>query len=195
LSNVSGSVDRAVLRLYPVSVAGAGHVNAVALVDQHSWSETTLTWNSRPSSGGMLASWTPVEGKPVEVDVTDAVRKALASGKQLSLRIYAPSKGGGQDIAHYGSKEDNNASLRPALVLASSSSGAVEGPEYAGNEGATLYPVADTYVRDGSYATKNFDREALVVKNSTSSYTRESFVRFNLSNVSGSVDRAVLRLY
>ena len=162
LSNVSGSVDRAVLRLYPVSVAGAGHVNAVALVDQHSWSETTLTWNSRPSSGGMLASWTPVEGKPVEVDVTDAVRKALSSGKQLSLRIYAPSKGGGQDIAHYGSKEDNNTSRRPALVLSSSGGNAIEAPEYSGTDGGLIAKVTasshDGNVPansiDGSYSTR-----------------------------------------
>ncbi|OCT11360.1 hypothetical protein A8709_06715 [Paenibacillus pectinilyticus] len=43
---------------------------------------------------------------------------------------------------------------------------------------------ADTYVRDGTYATQNFGTTAsIVVKNDGTSYARQSYVRFDLSSI------------
>lgn len=60
----------------------------------------------------------------------------------------------------------------------------------------TLMPVADAYVRNGSYATINYGSDtALTVKSSPSAgFTRYSYLKFSLNNVS-SVSSAVLRLY
>jgi hypothetical protein len=49
-----------------------------------------------------------------------------------------------------------------------------------------LYPEADAYVRDGSYADRNFGRETtLAAKNDLANYRSESYVRFNLAGMAG----------
>jgi mannose/cellobiose epimerase-like protein (N-acyl-D-glucosamine 2-epimerase family) len=64
------------------------------------------------------------------------------------------------------------------------------------NQPVTVRASADAYVRDGSYATTNFGGATeLTMKNhSAPGYTRESYLRFSLSEVP-SVGSAVLRLY
>jgi hyaluronate lyase len=60
----------------------------------------------------------------------------------------------------------------------------------------TLAPVADAYVRDGSYAATNYGSDAaLVVKNDASGYARRSFVKFDLSGLAAAPRRAVLWVY
>ena len=61
----------------------------------------------------------------------------------------------------------------------------------------SLVPVADTFVRDGTFANDNYgqDTTLLVKKNATVSYTRFAFLRFNLSTVAlTNFDRAFLEL-
>jgi len=60
-----------------------------------------------------------------------------------------------------------------------------------------LAPVADAYVRDGSYAGTNFGTATtLVVKNTTAAgNNRISYLRFPLTGVNGTVSSAKLRLY
>jgi hypothetical protein len=59
-----------------------------------------------------------------------------------------------------------------------------------------LPPVADAFVRNGSYAAKNYGGDpSLDVKTATTSgYTRSSYLKFSLSNVS-SISSAKLRIY
>lgn len=60
----------------------------------------------------------------------------------------------------------------------------------------TLLPVADAFVRNGSYAGTNYGRDtSLVVKSSSSSgYSRSSFLKFSLDNVNN-ISSAKLRIY
>jgi hyaluronate lyase len=62
-----------------------------------------------------------------------------------------------------------------------------------------LAPAADTYVRDGSYASKNFGADtSLVVKRTGTvgnGYNRIAYLRFDLSGVTRPVERAVLWVY
>jgi photosystem II stability/assembly factor-like uncharacterized protein len=62
---------------------------------------------------------------------------------------------------------------------------------------ATFTPVADAYVRNGTYASTNYGTATtLVVKNDGTSYYRESYLRFDFSNFTGtSVANAKLKLY
>ncbi len=64
------------------------------------------------------------------------------------------------------------------------------------SQSTTVSPLADAFVRNGSYAATNYGRNtSLVVKGSTASgYTRTSYLKFSLSNVS-SVSSAKLRIY
>jgi hypothetical protein len=55
--------------------------------------------------------------------------------------------------------------------------------------------VADTYVQDGAAANQSFGSSpSLVMKNSGPGYNRESFMRFNLTAVSGTILSASLQL-
>ncbi|WP_217603345.1 polysaccharide lyase family 8 super-sandwich domain-containing protein [Chitinophaga sp. GbtcB8] len=60
----------------------------------------------------------------------------------------------------------------------------------------SLLPVADAYVRDGSYAGTNYGTAtSLVVKNDAVDYARQSYLRFDLRSVTRPVSNAKLRLY
>ena len=58
-----------------------------------------------------------------------------------------------------------------------------------------LLPVADTFVRDGTFASSNYGADTILnVKQSTTGFTRESFVRFALPWFPGALADAQLRL-
>lgn len=60
---------------------------------------------------------------------------------------------------------------------------------------ATLSPIADAFVRDGTYAANNYGSATnLDMKKSSTSYNRITFLKFDLTGVS-SVSSAKLRLY
>jgi hypothetical protein len=58
-----------------------------------------------------------------------------------------------------------------------------------------LAPLADAYVRDGSFASSNFGADTnLTVKQSTTDFTRETFLRFALPSYPGTLVSAQLLL-
>ncbi|KAA5824805.1 DNRLRE domain-containing protein [Algibacter amylolyticus] len=67
--------------------------------------------------------------------------------------------------------------------------------KYLESSSLELEPVADSYVRDGDYANENYgDANELINKQGNSSFTRESFLKFDLSSVSGTVVSAKLKM-
>jgi len=60
----------------------------------------------------------------------------------------------------------------------------------------TVPALADAYIRNGTYAAKNYGTDtSLIIKGSTSSgYIRKTYLKFSLDSVK-SVNRAILRLY
>ncbi len=66
----------------------------------------------------------------------------------------------------------------------------------AGNT-VTLNPVADAYVRSGSYRTANFGSSGVleVKEEENADNNRRAHLKFDLSSVAGTVERATLRLY
>lgn len=59
----------------------------------------------------------------------------------------------------------------------------------------SVEPTADTYIRDGTYASTNYGANtALVTKKSTSGYNRESYLKFDLSALSAPVSKATVHL-
>jgi hypothetical protein len=115
LSGIKGKVSEATVRLVPVYV-GQPIVNAVALVADNRWGETTITWDTKPPSEPAFARWTVQEGKAVEFDVTPQVQAALAGDKKLSLRVFAPERRRGSAFVEYGSRR-GDAESRPQLLV------------------------------------------------------------------------------
>ena len=60
--------------------------------------------------------------------------------------------------------------------------------------GTVLSPIADAFVQNGSYTDSNFGWSASLVCKTDSTMTRESYLRFDLSSLSGTIAHAVLRL-
>jgi hypothetical protein len=80
-----------------------------------------------------------------------------------------------------------DASARVVVVLADDDATLAE----------ALFPVADTYVRDGSFGNDNYglDPAVLLKKNAVAGYSRRAFLRCDLSSaVLGNFDRAFLEL-
>jgi hypothetical protein len=115
LSGVKGKVSEAIVRLVPVHV-GLPVENAAAVVADSQWRENTITWDTKPFSGGAFATWTPQERKPIEFDVSRLVQEALAGDKMLSLRIFAPRRKRGNSEVQYGSRK-GDAESRPQLLI------------------------------------------------------------------------------
>jgi hypothetical protein len=115
LARVKGNVNKATVRLMPVKL-GQPLVNAAAFVPDNRWAETTITWDTKPTSGEAFVSWTAELEKAVEFDVTGLVQQALAGDKQLSLRIFAPQLTRGNSYVQYGSRK-GGFEARPELRL------------------------------------------------------------------------------
>lgn len=68
-------------------------------------------------------------------------------------------------------------------------------PNAAPNPHVTLGDVADSYVRDGTYANTNYGTATtLVVKNDGTGYNRKTFIKFDLSSITGTITSAKVTL-
>jgi hypothetical protein len=114
LSGVTRSPVAASLRLSPLSVSTAG-IHAVHAVEPGSWTESGITWNNRPQPATPSAStWLPVLSTRTSSDVLSAVLARGGSALGFNVTTMAPTFDG---FVNYASRENPDASLRPALDL------------------------------------------------------------------------------
>ncbi len=200
LSGVAGDVSGAHLLLHVASFSKPeGIRHQAALVDDHTWGEKTLRWENRPSAGAGIASWAPSKDAPVRIDVGDEVRAALKGEKNLSMRISAVAEAAGW--VNYGSREAE-AGKQPALVLITSpkkpDAPARDGPAPKRHADGTwlLEPAADALVGAGEDAGKNYgNHPTLMVARDGKEITYRTYMRFDLSGITGPVASAELRLF
>jgi hypothetical protein len=175
VAGVTGPVGRARLRLYATNPTGNGP--ALYRTDPGlAWTEAGITWNTRPArSGGAVDNIGKVSsGRYIEYDVTGAV----PGDGTYTFNLVAEASDG----ADFNSREA--AANRPQLV--------VETGTPAPPGAATFGPDADAKVVKGSPNT-NFG--AATALEADSSPATESFLRFTVAGVTGTVTRARLRLY
>jgi hypothetical protein len=112
LPTLPATTESVKLRLYQeTSAAGSSDIR-VKLVDDDTWQETTITSNNAPSpTGDYLATWSPVEGTFVELDITTAVQQQTDG--ELSLYIDTA----GNYLNTIASREAIDESRRPTLVV------------------------------------------------------------------------------
>ena len=109
---------RATLQLTPGYASFAG-VQAIAVVTNNAWQESSLTWSNKPESGAPLAAWTPLAGVSVQVPLTVALSDLLNShGTWLSLRLFG-TNATADGLVYYGARE-GGAGLAPQLNIVSS---------------------------------------------------------------------------
>jgi hypothetical protein len=143
LGSVPGLVTSAEIAMHRSNVTSAdGSGGDAFLVPDSSWSETTLTWNSRPAvAGGSLARVSPVPDYDWYTwDVTAAVT-GLGVHSFAIVPTAADTNG-----AHFFSKE-GSPTLRPELrveyvVVDADADGYPAGPD-CNDASATVHPGAD----------------------------------------------------
>ncbi|RKH68983.1 CBM96 family carbohydrate-binding protein [Corallococcus aberystwythensis] len=187
LSSVPAGAHIASVRLEALSYEGssAGGDGSVYahLVPDDTWSETGMTWNTRPAvSGSDLGSWwlwnansTP---KPLQLGVNfdpklqAPVQQALDSDGLISFRLRSP---GYHTV--YRSREYSVASERPRLVVSYFEPGDPQVTSHL--EAASFFPVADTSVwRSNPNATAGASMSLTVNRADA-----ETFLRFNLASL------------
>ncbi|NMO14250.1 DNRLRE domain-containing protein [Pyxidicoccus fallax] len=162
------------------SAGGDGSVYA-HLVPDDTWSETGMTWNTRPPvNGSDLGSWwlwnpntTP---KPLQLGVNfdpklkAPVQQALDSDGLISFRLMSPGY-----HTMYRSREYGVASERPRLVISYFEPG---DPQVTSElQAASFFPVADASVLMSSPDANSGASMSLTVDRDGA----ETFLRFNLA--------------
>ncbi|WKN44032.1 CBM96 family carbohydrate-binding protein [Tunicatimonas pelagia] len=156
----------------------------IAFVADDSWDESQITWNTKPAGStnvGRLIVGSDDEGIKKVIDVTDLVQNARAANGdgKVSFVLTMPSSVDATVI--FGSKE----SAAPAALEVIRASSSVR---------RSTPPVADAFVRGGSFSQDNYGQETeLVVKKvADNTFSRYSYLRFSLDDIRGEVDFAQL---
>lgn len=181
LSNLGTDIQKATLNLHVAAIGGESVINRqiqLREVNNDSWLEDGITWSNQPSVGNIIATKIITGddvGSTIVWDLKDFLLQEVSGDKVMSLALVQPSGVGA--VVLFSSKEGMSA---PELNITYNT--------------VNLAPVADAYVRAGSFASDNFGNESvLVVKESEDSeFDRISYLKFN---VSGSVGSAFLKLY
>ena len=116
VSQLAG-IESAQLRLVPVSNAtDAATTFAYEFVPSDTWSETAVTWNTKPASTTpALATLTGYTvAVPVRIDVSSRAKTEAAGDGLLSLRIRS-TVAGSNKVVGFASREHTDTTLRPRL--------------------------------------------------------------------------------
>jgi len=148
------------------------------------WSETGLTWNNAPAGSTFIGSInaSSTAGVWYELDVTGYVNSNM-SDKQAAFLLVNEGASSSKGDVQFSTREA--AAHAPELVISPAAAA------------FTIHPVADAYVRDGSYASTNFGADSvLFVKSDAAGYARKSYLKYDYASFGGSsASSAKLRLY
>ncbi|RTZ23857.1 CBM96 family carbohydrate-binding protein [Vibrio penaeicida] len=143
-------------------------------VDDQAWEESSVTANSAPNSGDQIAAETNNNGV-FRWDISQVLRDASSQGRAtISIKLLVANSGQSNWIT-FNSKE----STETGPVINIDYDPIVE----------QVNVVEDAYIQGGSSANTNFGQDArLIVKldPNSSSYTRESVLKFPISHLNSS---------
>ncbi len=180
-------------------VGGAHHQddNAVTQKTIEAYDETTNTWTKladMPTARDHISSSVIVAGDRILVlggETSHNVKSSLVSAFSPATNTWAEltplptSKSAGVAVF-----------LKGNVFYTCGNFSKTNYKGIPGSQNITLSPQADAFVRNGSFASTNYGKDtSLIVKGATASgYTRSSYLKFSLSNISN-VSSAKLRIY
>lgn len=176
-------ISKATLRVYGANVTDADILSmSVFGINTDAWTESGITWNNAPTDSTSALSAVDVrdESRYYELDVTDYVKAQFDSDKVVSLMLYNNNAANTNAVLRFNSKE--HAQNRPQLVIVTA---------------APVGPLADAFVRNGTYANTNYgSNDSLNVKAvpSPTGLTRNAYLKFPLSGF-GKIKKAKLRIF
>lgn len=183
------NVNHAILRLYGKNTESTATINLSAFaLNNDTWTEKAITWSNAPApqTPSIGSFGVNDQSKYYELDVTKFVRNELAGDKIVSF-VIKDTANLNKNVA-FNSKENQN--FRPQLLIIpdSVSQTVAASPK-------TFTPLADAYIRNGSYAAINYGTDtSLPVKGAASGYARASYLKFSLDSVRN-VTSAKVRVY
>lgn len=137
-----GAISTAELRMKPSSVETGVNNNVVFMkLYDDSWSESTLTWNNKPTADPVWVAqkWNGATvGQDMAVDVKDFVTQQMTGDKKMSFVLadtFMKTR-----LVKFHSSEAATQDDRPRLVI----------------NGVTYYATEDAYVRWGTLANTNY---------------------------------------
>ena len=181
LSGITGTVETAQLFIYGKAqqIMDLG----VYSVTDDDWSENSLTWNNAPVLASSIGSVSvDVTNQWYSIEITNAVQAELSGDGTLSIGL-SDDKSVNQTMDLF-SKENSSGQFQAYLSIDSAE---IEQDEQLENNSiATLTPNADAFVRDGNYSNTNYGSDPeLFVKESSSGFNRQSFLKFDVSSLAG----------
>ncbi len=118
LSGLGSSVSTASVRFTVRSRNIPGSRATLHLVNDNTWSDTSLNYGNKPDTNGFITSSSvPNPGGTVSFNVTNEVNQALSNGQQtINFRLGSGISSGNNAFVSYHSFEAANASDRPQLT-------------------------------------------------------------------------------
>lgn len=174
LSGVSIPIGNVELRL-DGGPPGANPATTAAFVADDSWNESTITHNTRPSTGADIAIGARISaGAPAAFNVTEQAVKERDGDGKLSMLLYSTLN----DSTSYNFHSRESVSgIRPTLVIEPATAT------------ASLPADAVATVQSGSHTGTNF-ADTLVTKYNN----KFGYIRYDLSGFSGEITSAKIRL-
>ncbi|TDE14439.1 polysaccharide lyase family 8 super-sandwich domain-containing protein [Dyadobacter psychrotolerans] len=196
LSALPTAIDSAVIQLR-VNNANTSVTNTkwvYYLADDNTWTETGLTWNSKPAAATKLGERIGTTANSfVKLNITAAVLAKLSADKIISIRVA--SEPTTTDVAvisktdaSFSSRENTNADYRPQLIVYRHLS-----PQEGAKKDSIL-TTADSYARSNT-ATTNYGTQGYLVARNKTGDVQEIFLKFDLHGLRRTVGNAKLRLY
>lgn len=87
------------------------------LMADDDWSEGSITWANRPTTGSWLETWSPNPSFRQRFDLLDAVTQQVGGDNTLTLRLKVTNQSNSSTVFKFASKEHSNAELQPKLSL------------------------------------------------------------------------------
>ncbi|MDQ3441591.1 MAG: DNRLRE domain-containing protein, partial [Planctomycetota bacterium] len=179
LDQVGTELDGGKIRLYGYCADDSTPNETISVypVSNLAWDEDAITWNTQPAYDGttilaqqVVTNYGPSTAKWYEFDVSGYIEQQKALGK-THVSFMLKNEGTSTARVVFNSKE-------------ASANGDVLRIETPTPGASTNEPVADAYVRGGTYANDEFGTAStLAVKDdadASGSFDRESYLRFNL---------------
>ncbi|BBH21831.1 hypothetical protein Back11_31760 [Paenibacillus baekrokdamisoli] len=141
---------------------------------------------------------------------------AQQTGNQLSIAISDPTQMNPNVVVEIGKVAAAVISKDPSVTILQSAPTTVISVNTSGSMGAThsvkltlntsvpttypttveLAPIADSFVRNGTYATTNYgSSNILPIANGSTDYARQAFLKFDISSIIGKIESANLIVY
>jgi hypothetical protein len=208
VSDVSGTITNATLRLYTTSSSATGY--QIKRVDDQTWEEGTITYANAPSVGALIgSSGNFASGNWTSVNVTSLITGngvydlvlTTTSGSNMNFNSRDASSNRPQLIIQTTAGVTSTATVTntptltttPTAISTSTPTFTATATSGSGNT-LTFSAVADARVSQAS-PTTNYGTATTLQADGGSGTLQTSYIRFNPSDINGAIQNVKLRVF